>query len=99
MAVGRKTARGVEAIGRWIRRLARSCIFARCLAEILRISFDVEDVVDDLKRKSEMPPVFVDRANRFFGAAAHDGAGDGCRADERTSLARVHVLQRILIER
>ena len=57
---GGEAARLLEAVRGRICRLAGLGILARRLAEIFRVALDVEDVVDDLKRKSEMPAVLRD---------------------------------------
>src|SRR5207247_3936004 len=52
-AVGRECPRAVESEERRVGRLRPRSVLAGALAERGRIAFDVEDVVDDLKRKAD----------------------------------------------
>ena len=63
-ALGGQSSRCVDAVERRIRRLAGRGVLAGGLAERVVRSFDVEHVVDDLKREAEVARVAVDRVDR-----------------------------------
>ena len=93
-ARSREPPRFFEAVDRRIGGLAGRGILAGGLAEIRRRAFDVEDVVDDLKREADALAVGVDRRRSSASSGAgHDRAGDGRCPDQGAGLARVHRAQ------
>ncbi len=92
----RATARGRRAPGR---SACRRRILAGGLAQLAASAFDVEDVVDDLKREADLGGIAVDGRHRRVVAAGHDRAAHRRRADQRAGLPRVHGAQPVGVER
>ena len=85
-ALGRQPARTLQAKERGIRRFGVGGVLAGRLAERRGVAFDVEDVVDDLKREPKVRRVPIDRGDERFSPASHDGAADGRRTNHGAGL-------------
>ena len=98
-AVGRECPRAVESEERRVGRLRPRSVLAGALAERGRIAFDVEDVVDDLKRKADLGRIAIHGGDKIVGRASHDRAAHSGGANQRAGLARVHAAQAVGVER
>ena len=70
-------------------------VFAHRLSRDGRVSFDVEQVVDDLKRQPEVLGKRLERGDRITRRAGGQRAGGGRGAEQRSGLAAVNPFQHL----
>ncbi len=87
---GRLPARALDPEERDEGRLAGLHILARRLANGLRIALDVEKIVDDLKRQTEVVRVGAQRVTVAVAPLAEDRAGLARERDQRAGLHPLH---------
>src|SRR5213593_4555009 len=88
-------ARSLEAVHGGIGRLLLALIAAGGLAELFEAALDVEDIIHDLEREAERLAGARDRLERVGLRSGQHGAHAEGRADERSGLVRVDVIERL----